>query len=124
MRRALLAAALVLLPACKDDKPKEAEKTKLDTATDEAKEVIETAKDRATEMGKRAGEAVETAKDRAVDALDPETIKKALTALDERIAKAADDLSKVSTEDARKAAQTALDKLKQEKEELEAKLRK
>lgn len=120
-----LIAATLALAGCKDDKPKaEAEKTRLDTATDKAKEALETAKDRATEMGKRAGEAVENAKDRAADSVDPEAIKKALTALDERIKQTVDDLSNASTDDARKAAATALERLKQEKEQLEAKLRK
>lgn len=120
----LLAAALALA-GCKEDKPKaEAEKTKLDTATDKAKEVLETAKDRASEMGKRAGEAVENAKDRATDTVDPEALKKALVALDEKISKGLTDIQNASTDDARKAAVAAIEKLKQEKEEIEAKLRK
>jgi DNA repair exonuclease SbcCD ATPase subunit len=132
-----LAAALALA-GCKSDDKKEPEpakrpptpgemkekaaetaeqmKEKAETAADKAKAALDTA----TEKMKAAGE---VAVDKTAEALtDAKGLREALAAIEARLKKAAEDVQNASTEDARKAAAAALEKLKQEKVRLEERL--
>jgi hypothetical protein len=133
-----LAAALALAGCKSDDKSQEPEpakppptpgemkekaaetaeqmKEQAATAADKAKAALETAKD---EM-KAAGE---VAADRTTEALaDAKGLREALAHLESRIKKAAEDVQKASSGEARDVAEAALEKLKLEKQKLEERL--
>jgi hypothetical protein len=71
-------------------------------------------------MAKAAGE---LAKDHAVDAInDAKALRDMLSIVDGQIGKTADEVANASSDDARQAAVSALEKLKQEKDKIEARL--
>lgn len=128
-------AAGLLLAGCKsEDKPKPAEAPMVESAKEKAAEAVESATEKAESAADRARramdavkekamEAGELARDRAVDAItDVKALRDMLSLVDDRIGKAADEIARAPTEQAREAAATALGKLKEQKQKIEARL--
>jgi hypothetical protein len=132
-------ALLVLLVACKRDDgeppaPPEpiADKAKqtleaAEAAAQKARETAELAKDKAAETAEVVRDKTEAfareAKDRASEAIDnATTLRKALDVVRSKIDTAVQELSKADSDDARRAAQAAVDKLRREKDAIEKQL--
>jgi chromosome segregation ATPase len=130
----LLAAAACAfrLAGCKssDDKPRPPDPPAAEPARDKASEAVEKAKEQVDTAADKARSALDAVKekaaaagDRAAGALtDAKTVRDMLSLMDGRIAKATDELQRASTDDARRSATAALEQLKQQKRQLEARL--
>jgi hypothetical protein len=133
-RSCWLAAGLLLTGCKSEDKPRPAEAPTVESAKEQAAETVESAKDKAETAADKARSALDTvkekakeagelARDRAVDAItDATVLRDMLSLVDDRIAKAADEITRAPTEQAREAAAAALAKLREEKLKIQARL--
>jgi hypothetical protein len=144
----LLAATLALAGCKSDDKPKapppaekppelptagtakdqaseavDTAKETADSAADKTKRALDAVRDRAQAAGDMARAAGDLARDRAAEAItDAKALRELLATLDDQIAKGLDRVKEAASDADRATATAALEKLKAEKQKLEARI--
>jgi hypothetical protein len=109
-------ALVVALAGCKSDPKPEPPPDEPRSLSDRARETAEAAR-------KKAEDVARSVKDRASEAIDNAgTLRKALQVMDEQIGAAIERVSKADSDDARRLARAALDKLRAEKTAIEKQL--